>query len=217
MNEFFTRELNEDGYAGCEIRTTPLRKEVIIRATRPQGVLGERGRRLKEIQALLQQRFNYEDGTLELFVERVENRGLCAIAQCEAIKFKLLSGVAVRKAANSAMRLIMEAGAKGVEVKISGKVRGQRAKAMKFVDGFMVHSGNPTRDYLDVAIRHVLLRQGVLGVKVKIMLPFDPSGRIGPAKSLPDHVHIIEPKEEESVINVPIQSTDMTQSVRQLY
>ena len=60
----------------------------------------------------------------------------------------------------------MESGAKGCEVIVSGKLRAQRAKAMKFKDGYMVSSGNPTRDYIDGAIRHVLLRQGVLGIKV---------------------------------------------------
>jgi hypothetical protein len=54
----------------------------------------------------------------------------------------------------------MESGAKGCEVVVSGKLRGQRAKSMKFVDGLMIHSGEPTNDYVDSATRHVLLRQG---------------------------------------------------------
>ena len=49
---------------------------------------------------------------------------------------------------------------------VSGKLRGQRAKSMKFVDGLMIHSGDPCNDYVDTATRHVLLRQGVLGIKV---------------------------------------------------
>ena len=61
---------------------------------------------------------------------------------------------------------IMESGAKGCEVVVSGKLRGQRAKAMKFVDGLMIHSGDPVNEYVDMACRHVLLRQGVLGIKV---------------------------------------------------
>ena len=54
----------------------------------------------------------------------------------------------------------MESGAKGCEVVVSGKLRGQRAKSMKFVDGLMIHSGEPINDYVDTAVRHVLLRQG---------------------------------------------------------
>ena len=55
----------------------------------------------------------------------------------------------------------MESGAKGCEVVVSGKLRGQRAKSMKFVDGLMIHSGEPTIHYVDTAIRHVYLRQGM--------------------------------------------------------
>ncbi len=62
----------------------------------------------------------------------------------------------------------MESGAKGCEVVVSGKLRGARAKSMKFTDGFMVHSGQPARDFVDSAVRHVLLKQGVLGIKVKM-------------------------------------------------
>jgi len=70
---------------------------------------------------------------------------------------------------------------------------------MKFVDGLMIHSGDPTNHYVDTATRHVLLRQGVLGIKVKIMLPWDPNGKIGPKKPLPDHVNVAEPKDEGSL------------------
>lgn len=39
---------------------------------------------------------------------------------------------------------------------------------------------------------------GVLGIKVKIMLPWDQTGKIGPKKPLPDNVSIVEPKEENA-------------------
>lgn len=67
-------------------------------------------------------------------------------------------------------------------------------------DGFMIHSGQPAKDFIDSATRHVLLRQGVLGIKVKIMRGSDPEGKSGPQKSLPDSVTIIEPKEEQTVV-----------------
>lgn len=64
----------------------------------------------------------------------------------------------------------------------------------------MIHSGQPAKDFIDSATRHVLLRQGVLGIKVKIMRGSDPEGKSGPQKSLPDSVTIIEPKEEQPVM-----------------
>ena len=63
-----------------------------------------------------------------------------------------------------------------------------------------IHSGQPTLDYIDHAVRHVLLRQGVLGIRVKIMLDWDPSGKVGPKNPLPDMVTILEPKEEETIV-----------------
>lgn len=64
----------------------------------------------------------------------------------------------------------------------------------------MIHSGQPAKEFIDHATRHVLLRQGVLGIKVKIMRGSDPQGKAGPQKSLPDSVTIIEPKEEQPVL-----------------
>jgi len=196
LNEFLTRELAEDGYSGVEVRVTPQRTEIIIMATKTQNVLGEKGRRIRELTAVVQKRFNFAPGTVELYAEKVATRGLCAIAQAESLRYKLTGGLAVRRACYGVLRFIMESGAKGCEVVVSGKLRGQRAKSMKFVDGLMIHSGDPCNDYVDTATRHVLLRQGVLGIKVKIMLPYDPLGKVGPKKPLPDNVSVVEPKDE---------------------
>ncbi|XP_072039931.1 small ribosomal subunit protein uS3B-like [Amphiura filiformis] len=198
LNEFLTRELAEDGYSGVEVRVTPTRTEIIILATRTQNVLGEKGRRIRELTAVVQKRFNFTEGTVELYAEKVATRGLCAIAQCESLRYKLIGGLAVRRACYGVLRFIMESDARGCEVVVSGKLRGQRAKSMKFVDGLMIHSGNPVNDYVDTAVRHVMLRQGVLGIKVKIMLPFDSTGKQGPKKHLPDAVSIVAPKDPQT-------------------
>lgn len=79
------------------MRVTPARTEVIIKATRTQDVLGEKGRRIRELTSLVQKRFNFPDDKLDMFVEKVNNKGLCAVAQCESLRYKLLSGLAVRR------------------------------------------------------------------------------------------------------------------------
>ncbi|KAF3551056.1 hypothetical protein DY000_02001671 [Brassica cretica] len=191
LNEVLTRELAEDGYSGVEVRVTPMRTEIIIRATRTQNVLGEKGRRIRELTSLVQKRFRFPQDSVELYAEKVANRGLCAIAQAESLRYKLLGGLAVR-------RVVL------CEVIVSGKLRAARAKSMKFKDGYMVSSGQPTKDYIDSAVRHVLLRQGVLGIKVKVMLDWDPKGINGPKTPLPDVVIIHAPKEED-VNSAPAQ------------
>ena len=66
LNAFLSKELAEDGYSGVEVRVTPTRTEIIILATRTQNVLGEKGRRIRELTAVVQKRFSFEEGTVEV-------------------------------------------------------------------------------------------------------------------------------------------------------
>lgn len=194
LNELLQKELAEDGYAGVEVRATPMKTEIIIRATRTQNVLGEKGRRIRELTTVVQKRFKFAEGTVELYAEKVAARGLSAMAQAESLRYKLLGGLAVRRACYGVVRFVMDAGAKGCEVVVTGKVRGARAKAMKFKDGYMISSGNPIREYIDEATRRVLMRQGALGLHVRIMLDRDPQGKFGPKNPLPDQIQVHEDK-----------------------
>jgi len=92
----------------------------------------------------------------------------------------------------------MENGARGVEVVVSGKLRAQRAKSMIFRDGYMIKSGDPVNHYIDEAIRHIKLKQGVMGIRVKIMLPYeaDPK-KPGSHVPQPDVVIVHDPKTDE--------------------
>jgi small subunit ribosomal protein S3e len=203
LNKYLATELSEDGYAGVEVRVTPMRTEIIIRATRTQNVLGEKGRRIRELTSLVQKRFGFAKDSVELYAERVKNKSLCAIAQCESVKHKLLEGLAARRACYSVLRFAMEGGAMGVEIIVTGKLNAQRAKVMKFKDGYMIKSGDAVNHYVDVAVRHINLKQGTLGIKVKIQLPYDPTGKDGGCSiPLPDVVTVKEPK-AEPVLTLP--------------
>lgn len=201
LNEFFSRELAEHGYAGVEVRKTPAKLEVIVKASNTQGVLGEQGRRIHELTSMITKRFKLSPEGIIIYAERVEERGLSAAVQAEALKAKLLSGLPIRRAAYGVLRFAMGAGAKGVEVVVSGKLRAARAKSQKYADGFMIHSGQPANDFIDIAIRHVLMRQGVLGIKIKIMR--DPAANKTGPKSLPDAVTISEAKDEDEAVPAP--------------
>jgi len=206
LNEFLARTLAEDGYAGVEVRVTPIKTEIIIRATRSQQVVGTKSVRINQLTSLVQKRFGFALNSVMLFVEKVANRGLCAMAQAESLRYKLLKGLPVRRACFGVLRHIMENGAEGAEVIVSGKLRAQRAKSMKFRDGYILSTGDPVREYVDTATRCVLMRQGMLGLKVKIMLSYNPDAAKtakqdngvykGPLKPLPDAVVVFEPKPE---------------------
>lgn len=124
----------------------------VIRATHTQEVLGEQGRRIRELTSLIQKRFKFPENSVSLYAAKVQNRGLSAVAQCESLRYKLLNGLAVRRACYGVLRFIMESGAKGCEVVVSGKLRAARAKSMKFtVRLHQLEEENPWRGVLSCA------------------------------------------------------------------
>jgi len=194
VNEFLRRYLSVDGYAGVELKQKPDCVQVVIKCTKTPEIV----KKIPEIQKLLQLRFKYPPEGIKIFAEKVQPRGLSARAQAQSICYKLTQGVAVRRACYSVLKYIMDNGsAKGVQIIISGKLRGARAKAMKFKEGFMISSGNATREYIVEAVEHVLLRSGTIGVRVTIMLPQDLEGNRAsflPKNPLPDVVTVKDPK-----------------------
>jgi len=196
INEFLRRMLAEDGYAGVQIKPTPQATQVVIRCTKTNEVVA----RIPYIQKLLQLRWKFSsEENIKVFAEKVQPRGLSARAQAQSICYKLKGGLAVRRACYGVLKFIMDNGAaKGVQIIISGKLRGARAKAMKFKEGYMICSGHAKNAYITEAVEHVLLRQGTIGVRVTIMLPHDPEGKNGGVKeNLPDIVTVHKPQDYE--------------------
>lgn len=122
LHSFLTKALATAGYSGIEVRVTPVKTEIRIRATKVQDVLGVDGRKIRELTSLVQKRFNYPKDAVELNIVKIQNKGLCASAQAEACKIKLLNQVPVRMAANSIIRQVIMEGARGCAVIISGKL-----------------------------------------------------------------------------------------------
>merc|ERR1712070_121228 len=180
--------------------------KITIQAVKPKLVMGTNNVRCHELESVIQKRFGFS--SVKIFGHKVSNedKGLCPQLKAEQIKAKLLSKlVAPRKVAMGTIKHIMECKAKGVQVVISGKLTGQRAKATKYGDGFMIGSGDAKRDYLVEGVRHVLLPQGILGVKVRIMLPQyeeSPKSSKYVKRQMDDYVYVKEPPKEEIVVPV---------------
>lgn len=120
--------------------------------------MGLQGRRLRELTNLIQKRFGFTKDQVELALTPVNFKGLCAPAQVEALKYKLMNNIPVRLAANSIIKSVIKDRAKGCEVIISGKLKQQRAKTMKFKSGYIICSGQPKKDFVDEATRHVFFK-----------------------------------------------------------
>ncbi|EJW01879.1 ribosomal protein S3 [Edhazardia aedis USNM 41457] len=198
LNEYFTKEFYADGYAGCEIFHNSIPMRIYLKVSKPTAeVIGTNKCRIKQVRSLIAKRLGMADNDVDILVEMIKKKGLCPFTQAVNIAQRLLVNASVRRAVYSSIRAAKEEGAQGIEVIVSGKTKGQRARSTKFIDGLMIHSGQPAKDYVKTGFTAVEMRQGVIGIKVKIMLPYDPEGIIGPNKVMADKVIVFEPKDSE--------------------
>lgn len=207
VNQLLQKALADFGYSGLECNITKHYTEVRVLVNKFDELMDptkQSGIKIKELKGLIEQRYgisNQKNYVLKLTAKKAIHRGVCAQEQAEFMKKKLLLGVPVRTAALSVIKQMLLKKASGCEILISGKLRQQRAKTVKYKDGYMIHTGHPRNVFLDIAVRHIFLKQGIIGVKVKIMLPYNPRAAEGKGfgipKPLPDVVTFMSEKKEE--------------------
>ncbi len=166
INEYLRSELVRAGFAGVELQRTPLGVRITLKTSRPGLVIGKGGKRIQEITDVLQDRFGLEMPQIE--VEEVVEPDLDAQIMAERLAYSLDRGRHYRRAGYYILRKVMDAGARGVEIIVSGKVTSQRARTQIFRAGTMSKSGQPAAA-VDKGVAQCIQKSGVLGIIVKIM------------------------------------------------
>jgi small subunit ribosomal protein S3 len=194
IDEYLESELERAGYGGMEIQVTPLGTMVVVYAERPGMVIGRGGKTVRNITQQLKNNYDLENPQVE--VKEVEVPELNPKIMAHKIAAMLQRGMHFRRVAYTALRRIMGAGAQGVEVTISGKIRGSRSACAKFIDGYIKKCGEPATRFVRTGFATVQLKPGVLGIYVRIM----PPGTV-----LPDKVDILQPPVEETPVETVIE------------
>ncbi|MCK4379550.1 MAG: 30S ribosomal protein S3 [Candidatus Lokiarchaeota archaeon] len=167
INEYLRSELVRAGFAGVELQRTPLGVRITLKTSRPGLVIGKGGKRIQEITDVLQERFDLEMPQIE--VEEVAEPDLDAQIMAERLAYSLDRGRHYRRAGYYILRKVMDAGARGVEIIVSGKVTSQRARVQIFRAGTMSKSGQTAQEGVDKGVAQCIQKSGVLGIIVKIM------------------------------------------------
>jgi len=167
INEYLRSELVRAGFAGVDIQKTPLGVRITLRTSRPGLVIGKGGKRIQEITDVLHDKFGLEMPQIE--VEEVPNPDLNAQIMAERLAYSLDRGRHYRRAGYYILRKIMDSGAKGTEIIVSGKVTSQRARTTVFRAGTMKKSGHPAQVGVDRGVAQCIQKSGTLGIIVKIM------------------------------------------------
>jgi ribosomal protein S3, eukaryotic/archaeal type len=191
IDEFLEKKLERAGYGGVNISKTPLGTHVVIYAMRPGLVIGRGGETIKELAASLDQ--NFKVSNPQISVSEIEVPEFNAKVIANRVASALERGVHFRRAGFWALNQVMEAGALGCEIVISGKLTTERARFEKFRAGHYPIVGEPALVAMRTAEAHVQLKPGMIGVRVKIMPP---------DAYFPDKVKILEPKQVDETVVV---------------
>lgn len=186
VDEFLWKEFERAGYGGVDITKTPLGTNIVVYAMRPGIIIGRGGVTIKNLASVLEEIFELPNP--QISVAEIEVPELNAHVMASRIAAALRRGVHFRRSGFWALNQIMDAGALGAEIVISGKLRTERARSEKFRDGYIPKSGEPALKYVRRAVAHAQLKPGIFGVRVLIMPP---------GAEFPDQVKIFEEEHEE--------------------
>jgi len=188
IDEFFADELGRAGYGGMEVAKTPMGTQIVLKAEKPGMVIGKGGKNIRKVTRELEERFDLDDPQID--VQEVDEPDLNARIVADRLANALERGWYFRKAGHTTIDRIMDAGALGAEIVLSGKVTGARSRVEKFNRGYIKHNGEPAQEIVDEGQGVAVMKLGTIGVTVKI---------IPPNAHLPDDFDIREGVEVEPV------------------
>lgn len=171
VKQYLAKELAKTGYSHTEIKRTPLGEKIIIYTTRPGLVVGRRGDNIKKLTLVLKDRFKMENPQIE--IGEVQNPSLDASYVADRIVSTLerFGSNRFKSIGYKMLQEIMDAGALGAEVVLSGKVPSARARSWRFKTGYIKKSGDIALYYVKKQCAQASLKSGIVGVKVAIMTP----------------------------------------------
>lgn len=187
IKNFLVKEIEGAGFGGMTIQRTPIGTRVNILVERPGMVIGKGGSKIKQLTSTIQTKFDVENPQIEI-QEAGAQAALNAQIMAEKLAEALQRGWHFRRAGHSTVRRIMNAGAKGCQIVIAGKLTGARHRTEKFTEGHVKYCGEVAKEVMDNGFASAKLKAGVLGVKVRIMKP---------DAKLPDEVKLKIPEKKE--------------------
>ena len=168
LNEYLSSSLSEAGYGGAEVQKTPIGTKITLFVIRPGLVIGRKGSGIRDLTTKLEQQFNLENA--QVSVTEVTKPELNPHIMANRIAQLIERGTAFRRASLWTINTIMGAGAMGVEITISGKLRGERAHFEKHSAGTIPKSGKVAEEVVRSSTNSILTKMGLVGIKLKISL-----------------------------------------------
>lgn len=167
METYLNHALERADYSHADIKRTPMNTRIVIHAGRPGVVIGHSGSKINEITETLRTQFKVDNPQIE--VKAIPKPDLDPVVVAKQIASSLERGMKHRQIVNLMLKKIMQSGAIGVEITISGKISGARSRSEKFMQGYLKKCGNTSDVYTLKGYAMAVLKAGMIGVRVKLM------------------------------------------------
>ena len=169
MNEYFGKELEKAGYGGLDIKRTPMGTQITVNVEKPGMIIGKDGRRIKRLTDDISKRQELDNPQID--VQPIAVPDLSAPLMANRLAKLIERGWHFRRAGRSTLQRIMDKGALGCEITMSGKLKGPRGRMEKMVDGYIKHCGAVAEEIVDSGYAVAKTKSGVIGVRVWIVKP----------------------------------------------
>jgi small subunit ribosomal protein S3 len=166
LKDYLRAKIKDAGFANAEVSKTPTGTRVVLHVTRPGIVIGRKGTGIKELTDKLESDFGLKNP--QIAVEEITKPELSPEVMCNRMASHLERGTAFRRATMWTIQQIMEGGAMGVEITISGKLRGDRSAFEKHRQGILPRAGHHADVIVSEDIAHVETAMGLIGVRIRI-------------------------------------------------
>ena len=167
VREYLLKETERAGFGGLTFNRTPEGTKVTLKAEQVGRVIGRRGKVIHELQRRLQEDFNIHEPQLE--VDEIAESRLNAQVMASRLASSLERGWFFRRAGHSTAQNIMDAGARGCLVILSGKITGARHRVEKFQQGHIKFCGETALEFMDTGFSTAVKKLGTIGCTVRIM------------------------------------------------
>lgn len=170
IKEYIKRNLGKGKISKLDIEYTPVGEKIVIYTARPGLVIGRKGEKIEELTSVLKTRFKLENPHIE--IREIKNPLFDSqlVADDIAMALERMGNLKFKVIAYKKLQEIMNAGALGCELRLSGKLPSDRAKSWRFSEGYLKKAGESAKE-VDRAQATALTKLGISGIKVAIMSP----------------------------------------------
>ncbi len=166
LKDFLRETIKDAGFSHAEISKTPTGTRVALHVTRPGIVIGRKGSGIRELTERLGTDFGLKNP--QISVVEIDKPELSPSVMCNRMASHIERGTAFRRATMWTLKQIMDNGAMGVQITISGKLRGDRSAFEKHTAGILPRAGHHADVIVDEDIAHVQTPMGLIGIRIRI-------------------------------------------------